>query len=260
MSSITEAIVYDLEGKPAKKLTLPKVFQTSIRPDLIQRAFLASFTARLQPQGRDVEAGMRTTAESWGVGYGVARVPRVKGTSRAALAPMTVGGRRAHPPRVEKVLVERINVKEKRLAIASAIAATANKELVKARGHRFDDSLSFPLIVVDDVEAISTAIEAKKFLVRLGLWSDVERAKNGIKIKAGRGKMRGRKYREPKSLLLVLGEDRGARKAFRNFPGVDVALARTLSIKHLAPGGVPGRLTLYTETALAKLISEREFE
>ncbi len=255
-----EATVYDLEGNPVKKITLPKVFETPLRPDLIQRAFLASFTARLQPQGRDPMAGKRTTAESWGVGYGVARVPRVKGTSRAALAPMTRGGRRAHPPRVDKVIVERVNVKEKRLAIASAIAATANKELVKARGHRFNDDLSLPLIIIDDLESINTTIDAKKFLAKLGLWQDVERAKEGTKIRAGKGKMRGRRYKEPKSLLIVLGEDKGAFKAFRNLPGVDVTLAKNLSIKHLAPGGVPGRLTLYTENAIAKLISERRFE
>lgn len=255
-----QATVYDLEGRPIKTIELPKVFETPLRPDLIQRAFLAAFTARLQPQGRDPMAGKRTTAESWGVGYGMARVPRVKGSTRAALVPMARGGRRAHPPRVEKVIVERINVKERRLAIASAIAATANKDLVKARGHRFSDELSLPLVVVDDLESISTTIDARRFLSKIGLWADVERAKEGTKIRAGKGKMRGRRYREPKSLLIVLGEDRGAFKAFRNLPGVDVTLAKNLSIKHLAPGGVPGRLTIYTEGAIARLVTERGFE
>lgn len=254
-----EVPVYDLEGKPVKSIVLPKVFETSIRPDLIQRFFLASFTARLQPKGTDVKAGERTTAESWGVGYGIARVPRVKGSTRAALAPMTVGGRRAHPPRVEKILVERVNLKEKRLAIASALAATSNKELVKSRGHLFDDSLSLPIVVVDDLEAVSSTLEARKFLVRMKLWEDVERAKRGTKVRSGRGKMRGRRYREPKSLLIVIGEDKGAKRAFRNFSGVEVILAKYLSIIHLAPGGVPGRLTLFTESALRKFVEERGF-
>ncbi|RLF11260.1 MAG: 50S ribosomal protein L4 [Thermoprotei archaeon] len=256
---MASTVVYDLEGKVTGEVELPPVFDTPVRPDLIQRSFLASLTAKIQPQGRDPMAGKRTTAESWGVGYGIARVPRVKGGVRAALAPMTVGGRRAHPPRVDKVVEERINVKERRLAIASAIAATADKKWVEARGHRLSGELSLPIVVVDDLESLSTTIEAKAFLKRLGLWSDVERAKEGTRIRSGKGKMRGRRYKEPKSLLIVVGRDRGVKKAFRNLPGVDVALARTLSIKHLAPGGVPGRLTVYTQSALTVLASERVF-
>ncbi|MEM4699488.1 MAG: 50S ribosomal protein L4 [Candidatus Nezhaarchaeales archaeon] len=247
------APLYDLEGRLVGEVELPLVFETPVRPDVIQRAFLAALTARIQPQGRDVMAGKRTTAESWGVGYGVARVPRVKGSSRAALAPMTVGGRRAHPPRVEKVVRERVNDKERRLAIASAIAATADRGLVEARGHRLGADVRLPVVVVDEVEAISTAAEARSFLKRIGLWSDVERAKEGTKVRAGKGKMRGRRYKEPKSLLLVLGQDRGAGRAFRNFPGVDVVRVENLSVVHLAPGGVPGRLTIYSQSALAKL-------
>ncbi|RLF13504.1 MAG: 50S ribosomal protein L4, partial [Thermoprotei archaeon] len=92
---MASTVVYDLEGKVTGEVELPPVFDTPVRPDLIQRSFLASLTAKIQPQGRDPMAGKRTTAESWGVGYGIARVPRVKGGVRAALAPMTVGGRRA---------------------------------------------------------------------------------------------------------------------------------------------------------------------
>jgi large subunit ribosomal protein L4e len=253
------AALYNLDGKVVGEVKLPPVFELPVRPDLIQRAFLAAFTARLQPQGRDPMAGKRTTAESWGVGYGVARVPRVKGSRRAALAPMTVGGRRAHPPRVEKVVEERINVKERRLAIASAIAATADRRWVEARGHRVGEGLSLPMVVVDDLESLSTAVEARTFLKRLSLWEDVERAKEGIKVRPGKGKMRGRRYREPKSLLIVVSQDRGVKRAFENFTGVDVALAKSLSIMHLAPGGVPGRLTIYTQSALKQLEAVRSF-
>jgi len=256
---MASAKLYDLEGRPIGHIELPPVFETPVRLDLIQRAFLATFTAKIQPQGRDVMAGRRTTAESRGVGYGIARVPRVKGSMRAALASMTVGGKRVHAPRVEKVVRERVNVKERRLAIASAIAATADRKWVEARGHKLSEDLSLPVVVVDDLEAISTTVEAKAFLKRMGLWDDVERAKENIKIRAGKGKMRGRRYKEPKSLLIVIGRDKGAKKAFRNFPGVDVTLARVLSIKHLAPGGMPGRLTLYTQSALSILSSERVF-
>ncbi|RLI04243.1 50S ribosomal protein L4, partial [Candidatus Bathyarchaeota archaeon] len=94
--------VYDLEGKVIEKTEIPKVFFTPVRPDLVKRAVLAIQSLRFQPQGRDPLAGKRTTAESRGVGLGIARIPRVKGagTPRAGqggFAPGTVGGRLAHP-------------------------------------------------------------------------------------------------------------------------------------------------------------------
>ena len=95
---VLKASVYDLEGKVVGEVELPRVFLTPVRHDLIRRAVLAIETSRLQPKGTDPLAGKRTSAESWGVGHGVARVPRIKGGSRAARVPQAVGGRRAHPP------------------------------------------------------------------------------------------------------------------------------------------------------------------
>lgn len=252
--------VYDLEGNEVSKIELPKVFDYEVREDIIKRAYLSALTARIQPQGRDPMAGKRTTAESWGVGYGIARVPRVKGerhpkAAQAAFVTMAVGGRRAHAPRVEKVIHERINKKERRLAIRSAIAATAKKEWVLRRGHILPEKLTLPIVVKSDIENIETTKQAKEFLMKMGLWSDVMRVYKRIKIRAGKGKMRGRRYKEGKSLLVVLSGKCKALKAFRNLPGVTVAYVNNLSVIHLAPGGVPGRLTLWSEEAIKRLES-----
>ncbi|RLE48991.1 MAG: 50S ribosomal protein L4 [Candidatus Methanomethylicota archaeon] len=250
--------VFSLKGEPVKEVELPSVFSVPLRIDLIRRAFISALTARVQPQGRDPLAGKRTTAESWGVGFGVARVPRVKGSrypkaNQAALAPMTVGGRRTHPPRAEEVVWERINKKERRLAIMSAIAATADPKLVSSRGHVIVKVPQIPLIVTSELEQLSRAAEVREVFKHLGVWDDVERAKRGKKIRAGKGKFRGRKYKRRKGPLIVIAEDNGIFKAARNFPGVDVVNVDNLSVMHLAPGGHPGRLTIWTESAVERL-------
>ncbi|MCD6278874.1 MAG: 50S ribosomal protein L4 [Desulfurococcales archaeon] len=249
--------VLNLEGQKVDEVPLPKLFSLPVRKDLIRRAFHSAFTARLQPKGRDPLAGKRRSGESWGIGYGLARVPRLD-NGRAVFAPMTRGGRLAHPPRVEKVLHELINKKEKIRAILSALAATSIPELVRERGHIFSVK-TLPVIVVNDLENISRTSEAREVLKKLGLWGDVERAYERTRIRAGKGKMRGRRYITPKSLLLIVSRsDAPAIKSFRNLPGVDAVVPDILSILHLAPGGVPGRLTVITVNALEKIKGKYE--
>ena len=251
-----EVPIIDLEGKSVKTVKLPDLFRVPVRKDLIRRAHHAAHTASKQPQGRDPLAGKRRVGESWGAGYSVARVPRLD-NGRAVFAPMTRGGRRAHPPRVDKVIVEEINKKERIYAIVSALAATALRDFVVSRGHVVPEDLSLPVVVVDELENISRSRDAREFLIKTGLWSDVERSYSRIRIRAGKGKRRGRRYVEPKSILVVLSKsDSPAFKAFRNFPGVDVAFIGNLGIVHLAPGGVPGRLMVISESALKGLGSK----
>ncbi|NPB01076.1 MAG: 50S ribosomal protein L4 [Crenarchaeota archaeon] len=251
----TRVKVFDLDGNPVSEIELPEHFRTPIRVDLIRRAFLSSFTMRLQPKGTDPMAGKRTTAESFGVGLGLARVPRIKGHlwPRAAFAPMCVGGRRAHPPKVEKRIHEHINKKEKRLAIRSAIAATAIPDLVRARGHVIDPVVQIPPVVIKDFEKLQFLSDVKRVLKRLGLWDDVERAHEKTRIRAGKGKRRGRRYKTPKSILVVVSDKCPVIAALRNLPGVDVVKVDMLNMLVLAPGGQPGRLTLWTDEALRKL-------
>src|SRR5512137_880652 len=146
------AQIFNLQGKASGKVDLPDVFSTPLRPDVIKRAVLAIQSNRRQPQGRDPMAGKKTSAESRGTGSATARVPREKGGGgRAAFAPGTVGGRQAHPPRSEARIVKEIPKKEKRLALLSAIAATASKDTVVARGHEVEGVLEIPLIVEDSL-------------------------------------------------------------------------------------------------------------
>jgi len=242
--------VFNLEGEPVEAIILPPIFETPLRPDVIKRAFLAVQSRSFQPQGRDVMAGKRTTAESLGVGLGIARVPRIRGTQRARLAPSTVGGRRAHPPVVEKKILKRIPKKEMRLALKSAIAATAMRGVVAARGHRIEEVPCLPLIVVDEIQSLKKTRDVKEAFMLLGLWPDIERVRKSIKIRAGKGKMRGRRYKQAVGPLIVVAEDEGIFKAARNFPGVDIVLARNLNVKLLAPGTHPGRLTLWSKSAI----------
>ncbi|MCD6324180.1 MAG: 50S ribosomal protein L4 [Desulfurococcales archaeon] len=249
--------VYDLDGKRVGDVTLPPVFSFPVRKDLIRRAFHSAMTARLQPKGRDPLAGKRRVGESWGINHSVARVPRLD-NGRAVFAPMTRGGRLTHPPRVEKVLHEEVNKKERIRAIASALAATAAPEIVRDRGHRFTCE-KLPVIVSDEFEDIGRTGQGKEILKKLCVWEDILRAYEGRRIRAGKGKMRGRKYITPKSVLIVVSEgDAKVVKALRNLPGVDVISTDLLSVLHLAPGGVPGRLTIYTMKALSQI--ENRFE
>ena len=250
--------VLGLQGKPEIDVELPKVFETPIRPDVIKKIVIAQQSHRLQPQGRDPMAGERTTADSMGTGFHLARVPRVRGSrypkaQQAAFCPGTVGGRQAHPPKAEKKIYKRINKNERQLAIRSAIAATAEKSLVSSRGHIVNDVPSFPIVVSDDIQSFSKASEAKEFFEKIGVWPDVERVKRSQKIRAGRGKSRGRRMRHGVGPLLVINEDQGIRKAVDNFLGVDVVKAEKLNAELLAPGTVPGRLTIWTLSAFNSL-------
>ena len=248
------AKIFNLDGKPVEKIKLPPIFQTPLRPDVVKRAVLAIQSSRFQPQGRDPMAGKRTTAESRGVGLGTARIPRIKGPrGRGALAPGTVGGRTAHPPVSEKKIVKKIPKKEKRLALFSAIAATASKKIVASRGHSIEDTPQIPLIVTNELEKLKKTKEVEETLIHLGVLSDIYRVRESRKIRAGKGKRRGRKIKQAVGPLIVVAENKGIIKAARNIPGVDVVTVNNLNAEVLAPGTHPGRLTIWTSSAIERL-------
>jgi large subunit ribosomal protein L4e len=244
-----KAQVKTLDGAVAHEIDLPAVFGEEYRPDLIKRTVIALQSTRYQPHGTNPYAGMRTSAASWGSGRGVAQVPRIKNGSRVARIPQAVGGRAAHPPKVEKILVRKVNKQEKRKALRSAIAATLNPELVAARGHRFDSEI--PVVFDDAFEGLSRTAEVILALKAVNVYEDVDRAKESKKVRAGRGKMRGRRYKQRKSLLIVTGDE--PLLAARNLAGVDAVSVGQLNTELLAPGTQAGRLTVWTESALRKL-------
>lgn len=245
--------LYSIDGKAKKKIDLPKVFFEDVRNDLIRRAVKTSQANRRQPYGPSQTSGMRHAVSTWGKGRGVARVQRLSQGRTAAQSPNVVGGRRAHPPRPQRDWSQKINKKEGKKARNSALSATKEVDLISQRGHKFKKSITMPIVVEDSIEKIVTIKEAISTLKKLGVKADLERARNGIHIRAGRGKMRGRRYRKPKSLLMVVKDHEKAMRGFGNLPGIDVTTPERLNVELLAPGGMPGRLTIFSEGALKKL-------
>ncbi len=259
--------VFDLQGNLIEKIELPKVFEEKVREDLILRAFLATMSKKRQPYGTDKLAGKRTSAHyhslrryRWTMmNREMARLPRVHGKGvplqmiwQARFVPSAKGGRKAHPPKPEKSWEQKINKKERRKAIKSAIAATALKEFVLKRGHKVEKIEELPIVVEDKLEEISKTKDLIKFLKVIGLEEEIERIKKK-KVKAGKGKSRGRKYKRKVGPLIVITKDKGISKAARNLPGVDVCRVENLSVEALAPGAKAGRLTIWTKSAISKI-------
>lgn len=258
--------VIDLQGKPIEKIELPKVFQEPIREDLVLRAVLSSQSKRRQPYSPDPMAGKRTSAHYHGVrrqrysmmNKETARLPRLHAKTvpwlqmRARFVPQAVGGRRAHPPLVEKVWEQKINKKEKRMAIKSALAATAVKDFVLKRGHQAQDVKEFPIIVDDKLEELKKTKDVIEFLKKVGLEKELERISER-KIRAGKGKTRGRPYKVKVGPLFVVTKDNGIIKAVRNISGCDVCNVGNLSAEYIAPGAALGRLTIFTKSSIEKL-------
>ena len=245
--------VYAVNGGVAGSVDVPAAFATPYRPDLIKKAVLAAAANKRQPYGPAEGAGMRHSVSTWGKGRGTARVQRVHDGRKATESPNNVSGRRAHPPVPERDWSQKVNKKELKIARLSALAATGCAHCAKMRGHQFDDNVSFPIVVEDAFQDIKTTAEVTALFEKIGIGYDLERAKEGRKIRAGRGTMRNRKYRTPVSVLIVVSdEDRTAPifKAAANLPGVTVEEVKTLNTSVMAPGGDAGRLTVYTKSAI----------
>lgn len=246
--------VYSVKGEVSGKVDVPEAFDTPYRPDIIRRAVTAAAANKRQAYGPGPMSGAKHSVSTWGKGRGVSRVQRITGSSKGAESPNNVGGRRAHPPVPEKIWARKVNQKERILARMSAVAATGNAEIVANRGHDFDDKVSFPIVVDDAINQVSTTAEVYELLDKMGLSYDVERAKSGTKIRAGKGKMRNRRYRVPVSILIVVAErDLPIYKGAANLPGVEVLPITAVSASTLAPGGDAGRLTIFSKSAIAKI-------
>ncbi|MBM54976.1 MAG: 50S ribosomal protein L4 [Euryarchaeota archaeon] len=264
--------VYEIGVELGKKVSLPDSFSAEIRTDLVKLAVASARANRRQAYGsnphvgkRKPMSGMKHSVEWWGKGRGVSRIMRRTGQRRGAQNPHTLGGRRAHGPKVEKDWSRKLNRNERRLARNSALAATTNIEMVSGRGHRFAEEISSLPIVLGDYSENGEKIDIEAFNLNggtrkvnaifeaLGLGDDLRRARDGRKIRAGKATMRGRVHKTPKSVLLVVANKDGLAKAARNLPGVDVVAAKDLSAEHLAPGGDLGRLTVFTKAAVEAL-------
>ncbi|MEW6069510.1 MAG: 50S ribosomal protein L4, partial [Candidatus Thermoplasmatota archaeon] len=208
-----------------------------------------------QPYGASPLAGKRHVAVWIGKGRGMSRIPRLA-SGRGSFAPGTVGGRRAHPPKAEKIWYEKINKKEKQKALKSALSVTKDKELVIARGHKFNTKLTLPIVIENEFENLNTTKEVIEVFKKLDIYQDIERASEGTRIRAGKGKLRGRKYKVPKSALVIVSNLEKIRKGAKNLLGVDITTPKNLNTELLAPGGVAGRLTIISEKALQEVITK----
>ncbi|MBR9682397.1 MAG: 50S ribosomal protein L4 [Candidatus Aenigmarchaeota archaeon] len=255
--------VIGLDGKGTSEVSLPKVFSTPFRPDVIQRAVLAIQSHKRQPYGVDPRAGLRSAAHFHGVkdtrysmkNKEIARMPRSHNTSpaqqlRARIVPQAVSGRKAHPPKAYKVWAQKMNKKENVLAIKSAIAATTMFELVSAR-HTVKE-IELPIIITDKLQEIQKTSNLRKILGTVGCQEDLERAILK-KVRPGKGTMRGRRYKRKTSVLIVVSDDKGLVKAASNIPGVDVCHVKNLNVELLAPGTQAGRLTIWSESSIKQL-------
>ena len=263
--------ILSIGGTEVGKKDLPEQFDELLRPDLIQRAVLAIHSHERQPYGAFPEAGKQASVPiskrrrnfRGTYGRGQSRIPR-KALSRrgtqfnwvGAYAPGTVKGRRAHPPKAGKIWAHKINVKERHKAIRSALAAAVIPALVQRRGHHVPKE--YPFLVENKFETLKNTQEAVQALHKLGLAEELTRCEDK-RIRAGKGKNRGRRYHVKKGPLLVIQQKNPLLYAARNIPGVDVVEVRNLSAYLLAPGAHYGRLTLFTEGALEVMTQNKLF-
>ena len=242
-----KASVYSIEGKVLKQIDLPAVFDLPPRDDLIKRAVLSEESKKYQPKGNDKRAGMETSAkyrgrkEDYGAvkNKGISRLPREvlpEGQfGKVKRIPSAVKGRRAHPPKPEKKIIELMNKKEYKSALLSAIAMAANREIISAR-IKTEVGLSFPIVLEDSFEKIAKTKDVLSVFEALKL--DIFLA-------------RSKKY-DTKSPLVVV-KSGNVLKAARNLAGVDTVSVENLTVKHLAPGTHGGRVTLFSEGAIAEI-------
>lgn len=256
--------VYNLKGEVKRSMDLGRVFSSPVRTDLISRAVVSEQSTSRQPYGADPLAGKRTSAHYHGrrkvrhsmMNREMSRMARIHGSGymhmTARFVPQARKGRKAHPPKTEKVWKKSMNKKERMMALTSAIAATSSKELAALRGHRAEGIKHIPLVVEREIEEVKKTKDVIEILRALGLEKEMERIKER-KIRSGKGTKRGRKYRKKKGFIIVVSECRGIEKAAGCLPGIDVVKASDLRVEHLAPGGKPGRLAIWSESALEQI-------
>lgn len=280
----TQAKLYQMDGSESGTIDLPSIFRTPYRYDVIHKAYVNLLSHSYQRQGRYPMAGEVVSAESRNTGLGIARIARARGEgfSRAGQAAGVASirqGRVAHPPESWKNIYKKVNYKEKQLALCSAIAATARKDLVERRGHRVSNISSFPIIVSDDVEDISKTKDLLKLLNALGLKDELRRLDVSRKSQSGTARRRGRQGRSAVSAIIITSNDgssaakqdrvndndtrnntnnkdnryKNIHKLSGSIRGIDIKQVKDLSVLDFAPGSKPIRLAIFSESAIKEL-------
>src|SRR5829696_786946 len=246
-----KAKVIGLDGTESGEMELPVVFDTPYRPEVIHKVYVNVLSHSYQRQGRYPAAGEMVSAESRNTGLGIARLARAKGEGfpRAGQAAGVAGvrhGRLTHPP----VSWKNIYKKEKLLALCSAIAATANADLIRKRGHRLSNNIQLPIIISNEIESIAKSKDLKKILIKLGLEDDLKRT-YVRRIKSVHKNDTNR--RSALSVLIIVSNDENVGRLNNSLPGITVKTVKSVSVLDLAPGSKPARLTIFSESAIKEL-------
>jgi len=257
---MVKAKLYDKNGKMKGDVVLPKCFNSRIRADILLKVFEAQKSSFVQAYGAKEGAGAQYSASGiskkkrhdWKATYGkgISRVPR-KIMSRhgasfnwiGATVASTRGGRRPHAPRAEKNLFKKINKKELLIALKSALIGTFD---VKALERKFGRKMNIGGVFGKEILEVKT----KDFLKAMkNVFDDsFDSIMKKKSIRAGIGKMRGRKYKSNAGMLFVVGNEESMKRS-----GVEVVRVVDLVVKDLAPNGVAGRLVCYTEKAIEEI-------
>ncbi|EDK38447.1 hypothetical protein PGUG_02545 [Meyerozyma guilliermondii ATCC 6260] len=260
MSRPQVSVISTKGEQTSTQVALPSVFSAPVRPDIVHSVFVKVNKNKRQAYAVSEKAGHQTSAESWGTGRAVARIPRVGGggthrSGQAAFGNMCRGGRMFAPTKTWRKWNIKVNHNEKRYATASAIAASAVTSLVLARGHRVEQVKELPLVVADEFESVTKTKEAVAVLKAVGAHKDVVKVLKSKKLRAGKGKLRGRRFTQRRGPLVVYAKDNGLTKALRNIPGVETSDVKHLGLLQLAPGAHLGRFVIWTQSAIESLDS-----
>ncbi|KAJ5398638.1 hypothetical protein N7465_009127 [Penicillium sp. CMV-2018d] len=263
MASRPTVSIATAAGKPSgASHPLPTVFSAPIRPDIVQHVHTGMAKNKRQPYAVSEKAGEQTSAESWGTGRAVARIPRVSGggthrAGQAAFGNQCRSGRMFAPTKVWRKWHQKVNVGQRRFATASALAASASPALLFARGHRVANVPEVPLVVESKaVESLNKTKAAVALLQAVGAGADLVKVQKSRKMRAGKGKLRNRRFRQRRGPLVVYNPETDGKdlvKAFRNIPGVETSPVFSLNLLQLAPGGHLGRFVIWTSSAFEAL-------
>eukprot|EP00965_Chrysotila_dentata_P255571 6212271-Pleurochrysis_carterae.AAC.1 len=232
--------------------------QAPVRPDVVHQVHTGLAKNKRQPYCVNKYAGKSVSAASWGTGRAVSRIPRVQGggthrSGQGAFGNMCRGGRMFAPTKQWRKWHQKVNITQRRYAVASALAASAVPALVMARGHKIDNLPEVPLVVSSALEKTSKTAAAVALLKKMGAYADVDKVVASKTMRAGKGKMRNRRFVQRRGPLVVYEKNEGITRAFRNIPGVELACVDSLNLLQLAPGGHLGRFCIWTEAAFKKL-------
>ncbi|PIK35684.1 putative 60S ribosomal protein L4 [Apostichopus japonicus] len=251
--------VYTDTNEPSgANVKLPAVFKAEIRTDIVNYVHTNMRQNSRQPYAVNKYAGHQTSAESWGTGRAVARIPRVRGggthrSGQGAFGNMCRGGRMFAPTRTWRKWHVKTNRNQRRYALVSALAATAVPSLVMSKGHLIQGVPEIPLVVSDKIQEYKKTKEAVTFLRKIRAMIDIKKVYKSRRTRAGRGKMRNRRRVHRLGPCVIFARDQGLTKAFRNIPGITLLNVNSLNLLKLAPGGHVGRFCIWTESAFRKL-------